>query len=32
VPSGHAGKRADLDGEDSDEPELGFLWTLATNG
>jgi DNA-binding beta-propeller fold protein YncE len=30
VPSGYAGKRADLDGEESDEPERGFLWTLAT--
>ncbi len=30
VPSGYAGKRADIDGEDSDEPERGFLWTLAT--
>ena len=30
VPSGYAGKRADVDGEDSDEPERGFLWTLAT--
>ena len=29
VPSGYAGKRADMDGEDSDEPERGFLWTLA---
>ncbi|MFZ3266266.1 MAG: bifunctional YncE family protein/alkaline phosphatase family protein [Terriglobales bacterium] len=29
VPSGYAGKRADLDGEESDEPERGFLWTLA---
>jgi DNA-binding beta-propeller fold protein YncE len=29
VPSAYAGKRADLDGEDSDEPERGFLWTLA---
>lgn len=30
VPSGYAGKRADVDGEESDEPERGFLWTLAT--
>ena len=29
IPSGYAGKRADVDGEDSDEPERGFLWTLA---
>ena len=29
VPSGYAGKRADVDGDDSDQPELGFLWTLA---
>jgi DNA-binding beta-propeller fold protein YncE len=29
VPSGYAGKRADMDGEESDEPERGFLWTLA---
>jgi hypothetical protein len=29
VPSGYAGKRSDVDGEDSDEPERGFLWTLA---
>jgi len=29
VPSGYAGKRADVDGEQSDEPERGFLWTLA---
>ena len=29
VPSGYAGKRADVDGEESDEPEHGFLWTLA---
>ncbi len=29
IPSGYAGKRADMDGEDSDEPERGFLWTLA---
>jgi YVTN family beta-propeller protein len=25
VPSGYAGKRADMDGEESDEPERGFL-------
>ncbi|MGZ5721071.1 MAG: hypothetical protein ACXWI9_24695, partial [Burkholderiales bacterium] len=30
VPSGYAGKRAETDGEESDEPEWGFLWTLAT--
>jgi len=29
VPSAYAGKRGDIDGEDSDEPERGFLWTLA---
>jgi DNA-binding beta-propeller fold protein YncE len=29
VPSAYAGKRADVDGEESDEPERGFLWTLA---
>jgi len=29
VPSGYGGKRADMDGEESDEPERGFLWTLA---
>jgi DNA-binding beta-propeller fold protein YncE len=29
VPSGYAGKRGDVDGEESDEPERGFLWTLA---
>jgi DNA-binding beta-propeller fold protein YncE len=29
VPSGYADKRADVDGEESDEPERGFLWTLA---
>lgn len=29
VPSAYAGKRGDVDGEDSDEPERGFLWTLA---
>jgi DNA-binding beta-propeller fold protein YncE len=29
VPSAYAGKRADPDGEESDEPEHGFLWTLA---
>jgi sugar lactone lactonase YvrE len=29
IPSGYAGKRSDVDGEDSDEPERGFLWTLA---
>ena len=29
VPSAYAGKRGDMDGEESDEPERGFLWTLA---
>ena len=29
VPSAYAGKRGDVDGEDSDEPERGFLWSLA---
>ena len=29
VPSSYAGKRGDPDGEESDEPERGFLWTLA---
>ena len=29
IPSAYAGKRGDVDGEDSDEPERGFLWTLA---
>ena len=29
VPSAYAGKRSDVDGEDADEPERGFLWTLA---
>jgi DNA-binding beta-propeller fold protein YncE len=29
VPSGYAGKRANMDGEEADEPERGFLWTLA---
>ena len=29
VPSAYAGKRGEVDGEDSDEPERGFLWTLA---
>jgi DNA-binding beta-propeller fold protein YncE len=29
IPSAYAGKRGDPDGEDSDEPERGFLWTLA---
>ena len=28
IPSGYAGKRGEVDGEDSDEPERGFLWTL----
>jgi len=31
VPSGYARKRADMDGEESDEPERGFLWTLANH-
>src|SRR5258708_476477 len=30
VPSGYAGNPADVDGEQSDEPEHGVLWTLAT--
>jgi DNA-binding beta-propeller fold protein YncE len=29
VPSAYAGKHADPDGEESDEPERRFLWTLA---
>jgi DNA-binding beta-propeller fold protein YncE len=29
VPSAYAGKRAGTDGEEIDEPEGGFLWTLA---
>ena len=29
IPSGYAGKRGDMDGEDADTPERGFLWTLA---
>jgi DNA-binding beta-propeller fold protein YncE len=29
VTSAYADKRADIDGEDADEPERGFLWTLA---
>jgi DNA-binding beta-propeller fold protein YncE len=29
VPSAYAGKRGDVDGEESDEPERGFLWGLA---
>ncbi len=29
VPSAYAGKHADPDGEESDQPERGFLWTLA---
>jgi phospholipase C len=29
IPSAYAGKRADVDGEESDEPERGFLWSLA---
>lgn len=31
VPSAYAGKRGDVDGEDSDEPERGFLWSLANH-
>jgi DNA-binding beta-propeller fold protein YncE len=31
VPSAYAGKRGDVDGEDADEPERGFLWTLANS-
>ena len=29
VPSGYANKRDGIDGEDSNEPERGFLWSLA---
>jgi DNA-binding beta-propeller fold protein YncE len=29
IPSAYADKRADVDGEESNEPERGFLWTLA---
>jgi len=29
VPSAYADKRSGVDGEDIDEPERGFLWTLA---
>ena len=29
VASAYAGKRGDIDGEEIDEPEHGFLWTLA---
>lgn len=29
VPSAYADKRASVDGEESDEPERGFLWTQA---
>ena len=29
IPSAYAGKRGDMDGEDADTPERGFLWTLA---
>src|SRR5205807_10043275 len=29
VPSGYANKHADVDGEESDEPERGCLWPLA---
>jgi len=28
-PPVYAGKRGDIDGEESNEPERGFLWTLA---
>lgn len=30
IPSGYAGKRGEIDGEEAGEPERGFLWTLAT--
>ena len=29
IPSGYAQKRGDMDGEDADTPERGFLWTQA---
>ena len=29
IPSSYSGKRGDVDGEEADEPERGFLWTLA---
>lgn len=29
IPSGYAGKRAEMDGEEAIEPPAGFLWTLA---
>jgi DNA-binding beta-propeller fold protein YncE len=29
IPSAYAGKHSDPDGEESDQPERGFLWTLA---
>ena len=29
IPSGYAQKRGDMDGEDADTPEQGFLWTEA---
>jgi hypothetical protein len=29
IPSAYAGKRADVDGEEAEEPERGFLWTIA---
>ncbi len=29
IPSSYAEKRDDVDGEEADEPERGFLWTLA---
>src|SRR6266540_1294414 len=29
VPSGYSDRRGNIDGEEIDEPEAGFLWTLA---
>ncbi len=29
IPSAYANKRANVDGEEAEEPERGFLWTLA---
>jgi hypothetical protein len=29
IPSGYSNRRAGIDGEEIDEPERGFLWTLA---
>ena len=29
IPSGYSNRRDDIDGEEIDEPEAGFLWTLA---